>query len=180
MAKQQRPGADPSQNRVDRSAVLEVVAPVVAAAGCDLEALDIRKAGGRLLVRVLIDTDGGVTLDAAAEVARSLSHELDEHNPFGERPYVLDVGSPGVDRPLTLVRHWRRNIGRLVRGTDTAGKHFHGRIAAVAGPADDAPPSTVELANPADGQPTVLLRGPEIRRAVVQVEFSSTEESEEG
>lgn len=178
MGNRSQPRGEPSRSKADSRAISQIAAPLVAAAGFDLEALEIRKAGGRLLVRVLIDTDGGVTLDDAAEVARSLSKEFDERNPLGERAYVLDVGSPGVDRPLTLVRHWRRNIGRLVRGTRSDGQQFRGRILAVEGSADNEPPDAVEL-SVSDGLSTVRLMGTEIRRAVVQVEFSSTEESEE-
>ncbi|MQA35549.1 ribosome maturation factor RimP, partial [Modestobacter roseus] len=91
------------------------VEPVVAAAGYDLEELVVRPAGQRSVVRVVIDRDAGVSLDDVAELSRSLSEVLDgEDEAFGSAPYVLEVTSPGVDRPLTAPRHWRRNVGRLV------------------------------------------------------------------
>lgn len=95
-----------------------VIAPVVTGAGYDLEELKVSKAGRRSLVRLLVDRDGGVNLDAVAEVSRLVSKALDEDEetggPFGAGAYTLEVSSPGVDRPLTHPRHWRRNVGRLV------------------------------------------------------------------
>jgi ribosome maturation factor RimP len=104
----------------------ELLDPVVASAGYDLEALEVSAAGRRSVVRVIVDRDGGVDLDAVADVSRAVSDALDAAGAFGESPYVLEVTSPGVDRPLTEPRHWRRNIGRLVK-TDA----FTGRVKSV-------------------------------------------------
>lgn len=79
-------------------------------------------AGRRSVVRVVVDRDGGVDLDAVAEVSRAVSVALDDTDALGEAPYVLEVTSPGVDRPLTEPRHWRRNIGRLVSAGDRTGR----------------------------------------------------------
>jgi ribosome maturation factor RimP len=96
------------------------VRAVVEAAGYDLEDLTVSRAGRRDVLRVVVDRDGGVDLDAVAEVSRQISKQLDEHDgEFDSPPYTLEVTSPGVDRPLTQPRHWRRNVGRLV--TVTAG-----------------------------------------------------------
>lgn len=98
--------------------VSAVLGPVLAEAGYDLEELKVSQAGRRTLVRVLVDRDAGVDLDAIADVSRALSKALDraeaDDGPFATNSYTLEVSSPGVDRPLTLPRHWRRNIGRLV------------------------------------------------------------------
>jgi ribosome maturation factor RimP len=99
-----------------------LVEPVVATAGYDLEELTVSPAGRRSVVRVVVDRDGGVDLDAVAEVSRAVSAALDESNSVGERPYVLEVTSPGVDRPLTEPRHWRRNLGRMVTVGDLTGR----------------------------------------------------------
>ena len=89
--------------------------PTVTAAGYDLEELVVRPAGQRSVVRVVVDRDEGVSLDDVAELSRALSEVLDaEDEAMGRSPYVLEVTSPGVDRPLTAPRHWRRNVGRLV------------------------------------------------------------------
>src|SRR3954465_12168250 len=91
------------------------IEPVVGAAGYDLEELVVTPAGRRSIVRVVVDRDEGVTLDDIAECSRAVSAVLDENDgDLGRTPYVLEVTSPGVDRPLTDPRHWRRNTGRAV------------------------------------------------------------------
>jgi ribosome maturation factor RimP len=126
---------------VRRERVRDVVEPVVAAAGYDLEDLALSRAGRRYLVRVVVDADGGVSLDDIADVARAVSAALDAaEESAGELidgEYALEVGSPGVDRPLTLPRHWRRNVGRLVRvqaRPESGDRQLTGRVLA----ADDA------------------------------------------
>ncbi|MCB0917061.1 MAG: ribosome maturation factor RimP [Actinobacteria bacterium] len=96
-------------------ALQDQLEPVVADAGYDLEELRVIPAGKRRVVRLLVDADNGVELDAVAEVSRAVSEVLDEQDLMGDAAYVLEVSSPGVDRPLSLPRHWRRNVGRLVR-----------------------------------------------------------------
>jgi ribosome maturation factor RimP len=107
---------------LSQSRLRELVEPAVAEAGYDLEEVTVTKAGRRSVVRVVVDRDGGVDLDAVADVSRSVSAALDEADPLGEQPYVLEVTSPGVDRPLTQPRHWRRNVGRKVRAGDREGR----------------------------------------------------------
>jgi ribosome maturation factor RimP len=100
----------------------EVVQPVVGVAGYDLEDVTVSPAGRRSIVRVVVDRDGGVDLDAVAEVSRAVSVALDDADALGATPYVLEVTSPGVDRPLTEPRHWRRNVGRMVSTADATGR----------------------------------------------------------
>ncbi|HEX5596587.1 MAG TPA: ribosome maturation factor RimP [Micromonosporaceae bacterium] len=162
----QRPRGDLAARR-DR--LREVIEPVVLAAGCDLEDLTVSRAGRRHLVRVLIDADGGVTLDAVAEVSRAVSAALDEAEEAGTDliagEYQLEVSSPGVDRPLTLPRHWRRNMGRLVKVT-VAQRPVTGRVVA----ADDE-----RVVLDVDGQ---LGEWPytELGPGRVQVEFNRLDE----
>jgi len=103
----------------NRARLREVIEPVVASAGYDVEGLSVSRAGRRYLVRLTVDHDGGVNLDAVADVSRLVSRALDDVEAGGEElfagEYELQVSSPGVDRPLTLPRHWRRNVGRLVQ-----------------------------------------------------------------
>jgi ribosome maturation factor RimP len=82
--------------------------------GMDLETVRITSAGRRRLLRIVVDADGGVSLDDIAEVSREVSTTLDKAAAMGEQPYTLEVTSPGVDRPLTEPKHWRRAVGRLV------------------------------------------------------------------
>jgi ribosome maturation factor RimP len=96
-----------------------VIEPVLAAAGYDLEDLLIQRVGRRHLLRIAVDSDKGVNLDQIADLSRDISARLDaaeaEGNELIAGEYELEVGSRGVDRPLTEPRHWRRNTGRLVQ-----------------------------------------------------------------
>ncbi|HWF82991.1 MAG TPA: ribosome maturation factor RimP [Streptosporangiaceae bacterium] len=91
-----------------------LIESVLTAMDIDLEAVKVTSAGRRVVLRIVVDADGGVSLDDIAEVSREVSAKLDAKNAMGEAPYTLEVTSPGVDRPLTQPRHWRRAIGRLV------------------------------------------------------------------
>jgi len=100
---------------LQRDRLAAVIGPAVEAAGYDLEGVTVSQAGRRSLVRVVVDADGGVTLDGVADVSRAVSTVLDDNDGLtGRSPYVLEITSPGVDRPLTEPRHWRRAAGRLV------------------------------------------------------------------
>ena len=152
------------------------IEPVVGAAGYDLEELVVTPAGRRSVVRVVVDRDTGVTLDDIAEVSRAVSEALDGNDDgMGRTPYVLEVTSPGADRPLTEPRHWRRKVGRLVAvgvGPQAAVAPVTGRITAV----DDA---GVTLGVEAPGKPGARKRPPQPRQVPweqlgsgrVQVEF---------
>lgn len=115
----------------DRESLLALLAPVVAGIGLDLEDVVVTPAGKRRLVRVVVDQDGGVELDAVAAAASAVSQTLDESDAMGATPYVLEVTSPGVERPLTEPRHWRRALTRLVTVTATGGGTLQGRVVAV-------------------------------------------------
>ncbi|WP_262287292.1 ribosome maturation factor RimP [Micromonospora sp. MA102] len=116
-----RSGAPRGDLNARRARLREVIEPVVTAAGYDLEDLSVSRAGRRHVVRVIVDADGGINLDAVADVSRAVSAALDAAEEAGgdivAGEYQLEVSSPGVDRPLTLPRHWRRNAGRLVKVT---------------------------------------------------------------
>jgi ribosome maturation factor RimP len=98
----------------DTARLASLIEPVLKAMEIDLEAVKVAAAGRRRVLRIIVDADGGVSLDDIAEVSREVSARLDARNAMGDAPYTLEVSSPGVDRPLTLPRHWRRAIGRLV------------------------------------------------------------------
>ncbi len=103
-----------------RESARRVLDPVVSAHGFDLEDVVVTPAGRRRLLRVVVDSDKGVGLDDIATISTSVSATLDESDVMGATPYVLEVTSPGVDRPLTHPRHWRRSVDRLVE-VDVAG-----------------------------------------------------------
>ena len=115
---------------VDDRKLAGLIEPVVAAAGMDLESVRMTVAGKRRLLRVVVDSDHGVSLDDASDVSREVSALLDASNVLGEVPYTLEVSSPGVDRPLTEPRHWRRARGRLVRMKAAGEGSVEGRVLA--------------------------------------------------
>jgi len=143
------------------SATESVVRDAVGGTGFELESLEEVRAGQRRLIRVIIDSDAGVGLDDVATVSRAVSLALDQHDELIAGPYTLEVTSPGVDRPLTQPRHWRRNRLRLVRAALVSGGELVGRI----GDCDDE--GVTLLVSGA----LYRVRYAELRRAVVEVEF---------
>ncbi|WP_435973763.1 ribosome maturation factor RimP [Streptomyces sp. Qhu_M48] len=111
-----------------------LVEPLVHAKDLDLEEIEVSRAGRRGLLRIVVDSDEGVELDACAELSRAISEKLDETEAMGEGEYVLEVSSPGADRPLTQHRHYVRATGRLVKlqlSVDGADEELVARILAV-------------------------------------------------
>ena len=107
----------------------------VTALGLDLEAIELSPSGSaqpgkRRILRVVVDADGGVPIDSITEVSRELSKALDTSDVMGSQPYTLEVTSRGAERPLTLPRHWRRNVGRLVVADLADGSRVKARITA--------------------------------------------------
>ena len=134
----------------------------------DVEAVEVTPAGKRRLLRVAVDKDGGVTLDDVADATREVNRVLDESDVMGEQPYVLEVTSRGVDRPLTLPRHWRRNEGRLVRITFAA-PMTGGVTGRVVDCDEDADGGGVRLL--VDGE-THRVAYADVAKALVQIEFN--------
>jgi ribosome maturation factor RimP len=171
-ARGQRPTAGLA-SRTDLAALRErlvaVVEPAVTGAGYDLDGLTVSRAGRRHLVRVVVDGDAGVDSGAIAVLARAISTALDEaedeHGEIVAGGYTLEVSSPGVDRPLTEPRHWRRNAGRLVK-VKVADRVLTGRILDVG---DDG--VTIEVAGTAQPVPWG-----ELGAGRVQVEFNRVDE----
>lgn len=142
-----------------------VIGDAVSAAGLDLEAVEITPAGRRRLVRVVVDKDGGVTLDDIADATQRVSRRLDDDDLMSDMSYTLEVTSPGTDRPLTQPRHWRRNVGRLVKVTTPDGG-FTGRVRAAG---DDS--ATVEV----DGSVREVGYAA-VTKARVELEFNRKED----
>jgi ribosome maturation factor RimP len=146
----------------------ELIEPVVGAAGMDLESVRMSVAGKRRLLRIVVDGDHGVSLDDAADVSREISAMLDGANALGEVPYTLEVSSPGVDRPLTEPRHWRRAVGRLVKVKVAGEGTVEGRILAA-----DADGVTLDLA---EGERRFELG--ELGAGGIQIEFGRIPDAE--
>lgn len=152
-------------DRTDPESLENFLRPIIAQFGCDLEAAEVTPAGRRRLLRVLVDRDGGINLDDVADVTRAISKALDQaadDDPMGDGAYTLEVSSPGVDRPLTLPRHWRRNVTRLVTVTFRSGDKVTGRIQAAS---DDAAELDV------DGSVRTVAYA-EVEKAKIQIEFN--------
>ncbi|MEU1389077.1 MULTISPECIES: ribosome maturation factor RimP [unclassified Nonomuraea] len=113
-----------------RDHLMKLLEPVVGAEGLDLEDITVTQAGKRRLLRVIVDRDGGVSLDDIADVSQAVSTALDEDDVMGQAAYTLEVSSPGVDRPLTEPRHWRRAAKRLVKAEMRDGTVVEGRVLA--------------------------------------------------
>jgi ribosome maturation factor RimP len=152
----------------DQARLEEFLRPIVEQFGCDLEAVEASPAGRRRLLRVLVDRDGGISLDDVAEVTRAVSKALDAEDLMGDGAYTLEISSPGVDRPLTLPRHWRRNAGRLVTVTLTSGDKIKGRIGVVTD-------QSVELEVEGESR---TIGYDDVARAKVEVEFNRKPERE--
>jgi ribosome maturation factor RimP len=140
---------------------------VVSECGFDLDHVEVRAAGRRRLVRVLIDGDVGVTLDDVAVVTRAISQAMDAQQAMGEASYTLEVSSRGIDRPLTLPRHWRRNAGRLVSVVRVDGGTSTGRILR-----SDLTSATVDV----EGGEQIIDFA-DVKKAQIQVEFSKPPKS---
>ncbi len=153
-------------------ALTQLLAPVVASKGFDLDAVELHPSKAHRSVTVVIDGDNGVDLDAIADVSRSVSDALDDSDLMGESAYNLEVTSRGVSRPLTLPRHWRRNIGRLARVATTDGRTITGRIQTAS---DDS--QTVGL--DVDGTAAELSLD-EVDKATIEIEFNRPKEAGNG
>lgn len=154
----------------DRDLLQKIIRPVVEAEGLDLEELTLSQAGRRSRLQIIVDADDGVNLDRCAEVSREISRVLDEQDAMGERPYTLEVSSPGVSRPLTQPRHWSRAAGRLVRVKLSDGDDITGRV-------ESAGASSVML--DVGGVVREIAYG-DVTKARVQVEFNRPGDSETG
>ena len=172
-----RPGGGPpvppeglpdGKARISDKQLAGLIEPVIAGVGMDLESVRMSVAGKRRLLRIVVDSDHGVSLDDAADVSREISAALDEANALGDVPYTLEVSSPGVDRPLTEPRHWRRAAGRLVKVKVEGEGAVEGRVRSA-----DADGVTLDLA----GGERRLGYG-ELGAGSVQIEFGRIPDAE--
>ena len=144
----------------------ELLTPAVTRAGFVLEEVAVTPVGKRRLVAVVVDCeDRNPSLDEVTVVSKEVSAILDNYTQMGEMPFTLEVTTPGIDRPLTLGRHWKKNIGRLVKITPKTGEKYIGRIASVK---DNA--VTIEI----KGKESEISFA-EISRAQIEVEFNRKE-----
>lgn len=152
-----------------------LVEPLVSAEQLDLEEIEVSRAGRRRVLRIIVDSEDGVELDACADLSRAISAVLDESDAMGEDEYVLEVSSPGADRPLTEHRHYVRATGRLARLTLTEGGELVARVLAV-----DEDGLDLEVPGVKGRKPTSRrVAFDEIARARVELEFNRKDKKEE-
>ena len=158
---------------MQESQIEQVIEPILASHGLELDRLDVTPIGKRSVLRVTVDGDGpdgrGPLLDDIAAASSAISAALDESPAVGASPYTLEVSTRGVSKPLTEAKHFRRNQGRLVK-LWLGEQQLVGRILTAQ---DDV------VAVDVDGDVRELPLA-EIDKAVVQVEMNRAIDEEEG
>jgi ribosome maturation factor RimP len=133
------------------------IRPIIEATGNYLEELTITSAGKVKILTVIVDSDSHLNLDQITAVTKEISEVIEALEEIGDSAFTLEVTSPGIDRPLTKPRHWRKNFDRLVKITMTSGQDIQGRIG-------EATETTVLV-----GDQKVSFE--DIKRAVLEIEF---------
>jgi ribosome maturation factor RimP len=145
------------------SNITELLNPAVTRAGFVLEEVTVTPVGKRRLISVVVDCENrNPSLDEVTVVSKDVSAILDTYTQLGEMPFTLEVTTPGIDRPLTELRHWKKNVGRLVKITPHTGKKYVSRIKEVL-------PREVILENKGS---EVSVAFSDISRAQIEVEFN--------
>jgi ribosome maturation factor RimP len=146
--------------------LIELLGPVITKAGFALEEITVTPVGKRRLVAVVIDREeSNPSLDEVTVVSKEVSAILDNYSQMGEMPFTLEVTTPGIDKPLVLPRHWKKNIGRLVKITPKQGEKY---VARIKGYEDDQ--VTLELKNE-----VLVLSLSDVAKAQIEVEFNRKE-----
>jgi ribosome maturation factor RimP len=134
-----------------------VITPALSALGFYLEDVTITSAGRRSMLTVIVDGDTHLSLDQVTSATKAISEIVESLQSLGDTPFTLEVTSPGLDRPLTRPRHWRKNIDRLVKVVLLDGKEVKGRIKAASEVGATVDESEINFAD--------------IKRASLEVEF---------
>ena len=108
--------------------ISDAVTPALSALGFYLEDVTITSAGRRSMLTVIVDGDTHLSLDQVTSATKAIGEIVESIQSLGETPFTLEVTSPGLDRPLTKVRHWQKNINRLVKVVLLDGSEIKGRI----------------------------------------------------
>lgn len=151
--------------------IAELITPALQEAGYYLEDINVVSPGNHRIVTVIVDGDAALNLDQVTVASKLVSELVDEAPFMGETPFTLEVTSPGIDRPLTLPRHFAKNVTRLLKVTQNDGIVVTGRI--TANTELDVTLSVVEKKETKDV--TILLA--DIKRAVVEIEFNRKDEN---
>jgi len=147
------------------ASIEQALTPVVIDAGFFLEEVTLTTAGNRRLVTCIVDGEKSLNMDEVTLISREISNLLEDAPFMGETPFTLEVTSPGVDRPLTLPRHWRKNVTRLVRITQTNGEVVTGRITS-----SDENAVTIAIEGKVSKEVVVVFA--DVKKAIVEIEFN--------
>lgn len=151
--------------------IAELITPALQEAGYYLEDINVVSPGNHRIVTVIVDGDAALNLDQVTVASKLVSELVDEAPFMGETPFTLEVTSPGIDRPLTLPRHFAKNVTRLLKIAQNDGVVVTGRITSNSDL--DVTLSVVEKKETKDV--TILLA--DIKRAVVEIEFNRKDEN---
>ncbi len=146
--------------------ISELITPALQKAGYFLEDVNLVSPGQHRIVTVIVDGETGLNLDQVTVASKLVSELLDEASFMGETPFTLEVTSPGIDRPLTLPRHFAKNVDRLLKVTKNDGVVLTGRIRSHT--QDDV---TLEITEKKEVKEVVISLA-EIKRAMVEIEFN--------
>ena len=116
----------------ERETIVAAVEPVLTPLGLELFDVQLTGSGRARTVRVVVDRDGGVDLDAITAASERIQPALDDLDALG--PYALEVSSPGLERSLSRPEHFRRAVGETVsvkvRGADGGARRMRGELVA--------------------------------------------------
>lgn len=149
--------------------IAELISPAIDAQGFFLEDIHIATPGNHRIVTVIVDGETSLNLDQVTVVTKAVSELLDSSDFMGETPFTLEVTSPGVDRPLTLPRHFKKNISRLLKVTLNDGSTVTGRLISLN---EDSITLEVQIKKESKQEVVVIA---DIKRAVVEIEFNRKE-----
>ncbi len=149
-----------------QSSISELIAPAVTNAGYFLEEVHIANPGNHRIITCIIDGTSPLNLDQVTEISRLISALLDEATFMDDSEFTLEVSSPGLDRPLTQERHWKKNLTRLIKVISNDGTELIGRLKEY----DDVKATLIE--NIKGREKSHVVAFADIKRAVVEVEFN--------
>ena len=146
--------------------ITELVQPVVESAGFFLEDVHVLSPGKHRIITCIVDGQTPLNLDQVTSVSRDISELLDSAEFMDETAFTLEVTSPGVDRPLTLSRHWQKNLNRLVKVINQDGSVVNGRITTI----EDTHVILIEDIKGKSKEHTIAFA--DVKRATVEIEFN--------
>ena len=151
--------------------IAELITPALQEAGYYLEEVNLVTPGNHRIVTVIVDGESALNLDQVTVASKLVSELVDEAAFMGETPFTLEVTSPGIDRPLTLPRHFAKNVTRLLKVTKTDGIVITGRITS-----NTDVDVTLAIAEKKEIKEVVIALA-DIKRAVVEIEFNRKDEN---